>query len=76
MEQGKAVLPKLPERSDCRGMKMELPNRNMCCGCGACAQRCPQNCITMEEDDEGFRYPVIDEENVSAADFVRKLVHR
>lgn len=62
MEQGKAVLPKLPERSDCRGMKMELPNRNMCCGCGACAQRCPQNCITMEEDDEGFRYPVIDEE--------------
>lgn len=42
-------------------IKMVLPNKRMCCGCGACAQRCPQNCITMEEDEEGFRYPVIDE---------------
>lgn len=62
MEQGKTALSELSERSDCRGMKMELPSKNRCCGCGACAQRCPQNCITMEEDEEGFRYPVIDEE--------------
>lgn len=37
-------------------------NKNACCGCGACTQICPQNCITMEEDEEGFRYPVIDKE--------------
>lgn len=31
-----------------------------CCGCSACAQRCPKQCITMEEDPEGFLYPRID----------------
>lgn len=31
-----------------------------CCGCGACAQRCPKQCITMKEDEEGFLYPVVD----------------
>lgn len=32
-----------------------------CCGCGACAQGCPQKCITLKEDQEGFLYPQIDE---------------
>ncbi|WP_035774876.1 Coenzyme F420 hydrogenase/dehydrogenase, beta subunit C-terminal domain [Butyrivibrio sp. VCB2006] len=31
-----------------------------CCGCSACQQICPQNCITMDYDKEGFLYPVID----------------
>lgn len=31
-----------------------------CSGCGSCAAACPQNCIAMEADAEGFRYPVID----------------
>lgn len=31
-----------------------------CCGCGACAQRCPKGCITMLEDEQGFRYPKVD----------------
>ncbi len=33
-----------------------------CCGCGACADVCPRNAITMQEDDFGFRYPAIDTE--------------
>lgn len=33
-----------------------------CCGCGACAYVCPRGAITMQTDDQGFRYPVIDEE--------------
>lgn len=32
-----------------------------CCGCGACVQRCPRQCIAMHEDHEGFLYPKIDE---------------
>lgn len=32
-----------------------------CCGCSACASVCPKNCISMEEDMEGFYYPVVDE---------------
>ncbi len=31
-----------------------------CCGCAACVQRCPRQCITMQEDGEGFLYPQID----------------
>lgn len=31
-----------------------------CCGCSACAQRCPKQCITMQTDNEGFLYPVVD----------------
>lgn len=32
-----------------------------CCGCGACAQRCPHNAIELIHDNEGFLYPQIDE---------------
>lgn len=31
-----------------------------CCGCGACAARCPKFCIAMERDAEGFLRPVVD----------------
>ena len=31
-----------------------------CCGCGACAQKCPNECIIMKADGEGFLYPEID----------------
>ncbi len=31
-----------------------------CCGCEACAQRCPKQCIAMCADAEGFLYPRID----------------
>lgn len=30
-----------------------------CCGCGACEQLCPKNCITFEYDSEGFLYPQV-----------------
>lgn len=30
-----------------------------CCGCGACAAKCPKACISMEADDFGFVRPVI-----------------
>jgi len=33
-----------------------------CVGCGACANRCPKQCIAMKEDSEGFVYPNIDKE--------------
>lgn len=34
-----------------------------CCGCGACAQRCSKQCITLKQDSEGFLYPEVDIEN-------------
>ena len=33
-----------------------------CYGCAACQTVCPADAIRMEEDQEGFRYPVIDQE--------------
>lgn len=33
-----------------------------CCGCSACANACPKNCITMTEDSEGFLYPAVDKQ--------------
>lgn len=32
-----------------------------CTGCGVCANRCPKKIISMEEDKEGFFYPIIRE---------------
>ena len=31
-----------------------------CCACGACMNICPQNAISMQEDEFGFLYPQID----------------
>lgn len=33
-----------------------------CCGCNACAQRCPKHCIILTEDHEGFLYPKVNTE--------------
>lgn len=37
-----------------------IKNREDCCGCGACEQICPKNCIIWMTDKEGFSYPSID----------------
>ena len=37
-----------------------ITDKHNCCGCGACAERCPKDCIAMREDAEGFLYPEVD----------------
>ncbi|MEN6471859.1 MAG: Coenzyme F420 hydrogenase/dehydrogenase, beta subunit C-terminal domain [Clostridiaceae bacterium] len=34
-----------------------------CCGCRACEQACPQNCIQIKQDNEGFLLPFCMDEN-------------
>ena len=41
-------------------IKIDTPQD--CCGCNACVQRCPKQCITMHCDQEGFWYPVVNEQ--------------
>lgn len=36
-----------------------------CVGCGACAQICPQKCIRLKSNAEGFLYPVVDDAKCS-----------
>ncbi len=38
---------------------INITDKAKCCGCSACAQRCPKGCITMEYDVEGCEYPVV-----------------
>lgn len=34
--------------------------KEACTGCGACVSICPKKAITMQPDEEGFLYPVVD----------------
>lgn len=40
---------------------IKIVEKKSCCGCGACANRCPVDAIRMEWDEEGFYYPKVDE---------------
>lgn len=42
-------------------MYLDTEKKEECFGCEACQQICPKAAITMKEDEEGFRYPAIDE---------------
>lgn len=39
---------------------ISITNKSQCCGCNACVQCCPKQCIVMYEDEEGFLYPHVD----------------
>lgn len=39
---------------------IEILDKRKCCGCGACANICPSDCIDMIADEEGFLYPEVD----------------
>ena len=52
---------------------IQITEKKDCCGCGACAQRCPRKCITMQSDKEGFAYPVIDTEQCTNCGLCNKV---
>lgn len=41
---------------------VQITQKKDCCGCEACVQECPKKCISFSYDQEGFGYPVVDEE--------------
>lgn len=42
-------------------MKSVYQSKADCCGCSACFNTCPVQAISMQRDDEGFLYPVIEQ---------------
>lgn len=36
---------------------IQIIDKHKCCGCEACIQACPKNCISLAQDSEGFLYP-------------------
>lgn len=39
---------------------IDIQDKKDCCGCSACVQCCPKQCIKLYEDEEGFLYPKVD----------------
>ena len=50
------------ERDPVKAVAMRERKKEECCGCSACADACPVQAVRMENDQEGFLYPIIDEE--------------
>ena len=48
-------------------------NKSHCLGCEACVQVCGKTAITMEEDQDGFRYPLIDASKCVNCGMCRKV---
>ena len=46
---------------------------NKCTGCSACMNICPQKCITMEMNKEGFLFPFIDKEKCTNCGLCKKI---
>lgn len=58
---------------------IDIQNKSLCCGCAACVQRCPRQCISLKEDNEGFLYPSINKEiciNCGICEKVCPVIHR
>ena len=52
---------------------IEVLEKNECCGCSSCAQKCPQNAIKMQENEEGFLYPIIDKDKCISCGICSKV---
>lgn len=39
---------------------IDIKEKHNCCGCSACVQVCPKQCINMSADGEGFIYPQVE----------------
>ena len=52
---------------------IEIIKKEYCTGCHACYNVCPQKCITMEHDEEGFLYPNVDTEQCIKCNLCEKV---
>lgn len=41
---------------------IQIIDKAQCCGCEACVQVCPQQCIIFQPDNEGFSYPQVNQD--------------
>ena len=54
-------------------MFIDTGNKTECFGCEACSQACGVGAISIQEDEEGFRYPIIDKEKCKNCGLCRKV---
>lgn len=49
--------------------------KEKCTACGACVSACPQKCIMLEKDEEGFYYPKIDMDQCVNCSICSRVCH-
>lgn len=52
---------------------IDITRKESCCGCGACEQICPQNCISLIADYEGFLYPSVNKKECTNCHLCEKV---
>ena len=52
---------------------IEVKEEKNCCGCRACENICPKKAIHMEENIEGFSYPIVDKSKCIGCGLCRKV---
>ena len=52
---------------------IKITDKADCCGCGACVQCCPKQCITIHQDEEGFDYPVVNSDDCISCGLCEKV---
>ena len=52
---------------------INIINKSDCCGCTACANICPKQCIHMKDDIEGFKYPSVDKSSCIGCGLCEKV---
>ena len=50
-----------------------IEKNQQCCGCSSCEQKCPQKCIRMIEDEQGFLYPYVNEKECIKCGLCKKV---
>ena len=58
---------------------INIVDKKLCCACSACVQKCPKHSITMYEDDEGFSYPLVNQDtciNCNLCEKVCPMLHQ
>lgn len=50
-----------------------IKDKQKCCGCSSCVQVCPKQCISFNEDEQGFRYPLVDHKSCISCGLCEKV---
>lgn len=52
---------------------IQVLKKEECCGCSVCVSTCPQKCICMKSDEEGFLYPKVDKDRCIECGLCEKI---